>query len=137
LPSMKSRSVALFFLLVAVATSASCANRALDAGDAAVADGGLSSLTCTAVAPTACTVEPPPRYGQIADLVRERCVPCHDGVDPEGPWPLTSYDDVADWHDVIRDEVVACRMPPVDGGVTISDEERQALLMWLRCGFLE
>jgi hypothetical protein len=98
---------------------------------------GAAPLTCSAVAPTACTVEPPPRYAQIAGIVRDRCVPCHDGIDPLGPWPLTSYEDVADWNDTIRDELVACTMPPPGGAVTLPDEERQALLMWLRCGFLE
>jgi hypothetical protein len=99
---------------------------------------GVEPLTCNAVAPTACAVEPPPRYGQIAGIVHERCVSsCHDGLDPLGPWPLTAYDDVADWNDIIRDELVACTMPPPDSGRTIPDDERQALLMWLRCGFLE
>ncbi|HEX2659890.1 MAG TPA: c-type cytochrome [Polyangia bacterium] len=100
-------------------------------------DTGMEPLTCTAVAPRACAVEPPPRYAEIASIVQARCVSCHDGADPLGPWPLTTYDDVADWNDTIRDELVACTMPPADSGMTIPDEERQALLMWLRCGFLE
>jgi hypothetical protein len=124
-------------LFLAVATLAGCAGRGAGPGDAAAGDTGVVPLTCSALAPTACTIDPPPRYDQIAGIVVARCVPCHDGVDPDGPWPLTSYEDVADWNDIVRDELVACTMPPADGGVTISAEERQALLMWLRCGFQE
>jgi hypothetical protein len=126
-------------LAVAVAMLTGCAGSGAGGGDAGavgeLGDTGVAPLICSAVAPTACTIDPPPTYGQIAGIVAARCVPCHDGVDPDGPWPLTSYDDLADWNDIVRDELVACTMPPADGGVTLPDDERQALLMWLRCGF--
>jgi hypothetical protein len=33
--------------------------------------------------------------------------------------------------------MLACTMPPPDAGVPMSDEERESILIWIRCGFLE
>jgi len=48
---------------------------------------------------------------------------------------LTSYEDVADWWDSIRDELISCAMPPSESGVMLANDERQRILMWIRCGF--
>jgi hypothetical protein len=53
---------------------------------------------------------------------------------PGGPWPLDTYEDVADWKDTIRDDVLDCSMPPPGGGVSLSNADRLAILSWVRCG---
>ncbi|MCA9538320.1 MAG: hypothetical protein KC620_05500 [Myxococcales bacterium] len=105
-----------------------------DPDDAALTDGGLladGSAACAVQAPTACPT-PAPTYADIAPIVSERCVRCHDGA--HGQWPLTRYQHLADWYDIIPGELTQCRMPPADSGVTLPDDERLLLLTWLRCG---
>ena len=51
---------------------------------------------CTATAPTACP-DPAPHYADIQLIIQNDCTtPCHGGT-LGGPWPLTSYEHVADW----------------------------------------
>jgi hypothetical protein len=90
---------------------------------------------CTVIAPTSCP-DPAPRYADIAPIVGERCVPCHYGM-PNGPWPLNSYRHLVDWHDTIPDVLRTCLMPPPDSGMTMTDDERVAILTWLLCGYRE
>ncbi|MES1173132.1 MAG: cytochrome c [Myxococcales bacterium] len=90
---------------------------------------------CTVRAPTSCP-EPVVRYADVAGIFRDKCVSCHYGA-AGGPWPLTTYDDAADWKDTVRDDVLDCSMPPADSGVTLSDAERLAILSWVRCGGVE
>lgn len=90
---------------------------------------------CSVKVPTACP-EPAVRYADVEPLIASKCVSCHYGA-LGGPWPLTTYDDAADWKDTIRDDVLDCSMPPPDSGVTLSDDERLSLLSWVRCGGIE
>ena len=92
-------------------------------------------FVCSVTAPTAC-VEPAPVYSDVAPIFARRCTSCHDGT-VDGPWPLTSYEHISGWWDVIRDEVRTCAMPPRDSGVIMTNEERAQMLMWLRCGYRE
>lgn len=91
-----------------------------------------ASPVCSVVAPTECP-DPAPRYADVAPIFSERCASCHTGV-ADGPWPLDTYDRVADWAAVVRDELLSCSMPPDDSGVTMSPEERNQILVWLQCG---
>jgi hypothetical protein len=52
-------------------------------------------------------------------------------------WPLTDFRHVADWQDLIHDDLLACTMPPADAGFQMTTAERVAILTWIRCGFLE
>ena len=98
---------------------------------------GEGPPACGVVGPTECP-SPPPLYADVAPIVGQRCAgPCHDGLLAEGPWPLTDYEHVADWADVIRGELLRCTMPPADSGVTMTLDERLALLTWIRCGHPE
>jgi uncharacterized membrane protein len=97
--------------------------------------GADAPLACTVVPPTSCP-DPPPHYPDIAPIINRRCLSCHWGA-PEGPWPLVTYTHAADWHNVIRDQMAACSMPPPDSGATMTDEERVAIMTWILCGFLE
>jgi uncharacterized membrane protein len=101
-------------------------------GSDVAGDGG--ALVCTVEAPTACP-DPAPTFADVQPIIQSRCTPCHNGVDPDGPWPLVTYRHVADWADVVRDEVLTCAMPPEDGGIPMTDEDRTAILTWIRCGY--
>ena len=92
------------------------------------------SYVCDPIeAPTACP-DPPPTFANVAPIFGERCItPCHSGT-PNGPWPLTRYEHVYDWQDDIRSRLLDCTMPPIDGGVPITTDERLAILTWIRCG---
>lgn len=48
---------------------------------------------------------------QIARVVNQRCVRCHRPGEI-GPFPLTSYEDVASWAETIAETVAEERMPP-------------------------
>jgi hypothetical protein len=89
-------------------------------------------LTCSVTAPTSCP-DPAPRYADIAPIVSRRCVACHWGA-IDGPWPLLTYTSIVDWEDLVRGSLLDCSMPPLDSGVVMADEERVAILTWLRCG---
>lgn len=93
------------------------------------------AVQCTVTAPTECP-DPAPRYADVAPIIGKYCAsPCHYGV-PGGPWPLTDYEHVADWQDIVRDQVLTCAMPPPEERSDITDAERVAILTWIRCGFL-
>jgi hypothetical protein len=132
------------FLGAAIAIGAGCLilgacdgrRYSTDAADAATGDTGAEGpIVCSVSAPTACPT-PAPHYPDIAPIVRERCVPCHYGA-VLGPWPLTTYKHVADWYDIIPAALLDCSMPPPDAGVPMTNQERLAILTWLRCGFPE
>jgi hypothetical protein len=90
-----------------------------------------STLMCSVTAPTSCP-DPPPHYADVAPIFQERCILCHSGT-IDGPWPLTDYEHIADWQDIIRGDLLDCTMPPVDAGVPITRDERLAILVWIRC----
>lgn len=94
-------------------------------------DGGPAA--CAVVAPTACPAQGGPRYPDVQPTLQRRCVICHSGQ--TGLWPLTTYQQVTDWYDAVRDDVAGCSMPPPDAGVPMTDEERLLILTWIRCGF--
>lgn len=136
------------WLLVSIVTLAAC-SAASQKGDGAtdggaedaslfeVADGAADWVTsCMVAAPTSCP-SPAPRFADIKPVVDRWCVICHDGFDPEGPWPLTDYEHVASWADTIRPALLGCEMPPVDAGLAMPmpAEDRLLILNWLRCGF--
>lgn len=131
-------------LLIAACLALLAAAGACGGSNAAATDGGPDvapgpdggALICAVQPPTSCP-DPPVHYSDVVPVIQARCLPCHDGVVDGGPWPLTDYQHNADWAFPIRDELVNCTMPPADGGVTISDEERQAILTWIRCGYPE
>jgi hypothetical protein len=95
------------------------------------ADAGTE--VCAVEAPTDCT-QPQLTYSDVRPVIAQNCDPCHDG-NTNGNWPLTSYSDVADWADAIRDDLASCAMPLSDAGFTMSDQDRLLVLDWLRCGY--
>jgi len=114
-----------------------CGGHGGDGSSDGDAGSGTVPLTCTVTAPTSCPT-PAPHYADVEPIIQQNCTaPCHAGVDPDGPWPLTTYEHVADWADIIRGDMLDCSMPPADAGVAITTDERQAILTWIRCGFPE
>ena len=90
---------------------------------------------CMAVAPTSCD-NPALRYSDVAPIISNRCHQCHSAA-ANISWPLEAYEHLADWHDDIRADLVNCTMPPDDAGIPFSEEERNTVLMWIRCGYPE
>src|SRR4051794_20346594 len=113
------------------ALNAAAAHAATSPADAAARD-AMPLAPCTAVAPTACP-EPAPTYAQVAEIIERRCSGCHS---PRwtGPWPLDTYQHVADWQDSIRSMLLDCVMPPADAGGPLPDEESAVMLGFIRCG---
>jgi uncharacterized membrane protein len=89
---------------------------------------------CAPIAPTECS-DPSLRYEDVAPIFERRCASCHSVAG--GPWPLDTYEHVTDWAVYVRDELLRCSMPPPDSGVTMTPEERDQILVWLRCGYPE
>lgn len=102
-------------------------------------DGGSPEFDGGAQAPAPCTVEavtscpdPAPRFADVEPIFKKRCSTCH--VDNwSGPWPLDTYQHIADWADVIRDLVRTCTMPPPEAGMPLPNEEAETILTWIRC----
>jgi|GEM_PF-1510548 len=99
--------------------------------------GPVEPAACDAEPVSQC-IEPAPTYGDVAPIFDARCsgVECHS-VGPSGSWPLETYQHVADWQVAVRDALLTCSMPPPDSGLVLPDDERQLILMWIRCGALE
>jgi uncharacterized membrane protein len=131
---MHGRPFALAGAATLMVAAASCSNTApRAAADAGAA--GSAALVCNVSAPTVCP-DPPPHYGDVSGILQARCVPCHDDT-PDAAWPLQTYEQVAEWADVVRDDLIRCTMPPADGGITIAEDERTAILTWIRCSYPE
>ncbi len=96
-------------------------------------DQSVSVLSCDFSPPEVCSA-PDRGFATVMPAIDRACGSCHDGADPDGPWPLTTYEDVADWADVVRTDLSNCAMPPPDSGITLSDAERRAIIDWILCG---
>jgi cytochrome c5 len=110
---------------------------ALEVEDAGASDSDAprdadAPFVCDVVAPTSCP-DPAPKFADVQPIFTRQCGVCH-GQDWTGEWPLDNYSHISDWQDSIRDELVRCSMPPRDGGVVISLENRMKILSWIRCG---
>lgn len=101
-------------------------------GGTAASDAGTAPMppVCDVVAPTACP-DPMPRYADVEPIFQQRCLSCHDGKGKE--WPLVDYAHIASWFREIQAAMLQCKMPPLDSGVTMPVEEREAILAWIRC----
>lgn len=80
--------------------------------------------------------------GQIAPILRRRCVSCHQ-PNQAAPFSLTKYEEVAGWSSMIREVVDDRRMPPwfadpqhgeFENDARLDDSEREMLLRWIDDG---
>jgi hypothetical protein len=123
-------------VLVALAVQSGCSS---GAPAAPTRDGGAPGdptavqllVSCDITPPTSCT-DMSLRYADIAAIIQKSCAPCHAPGQPQ--WPLATYQDVVDWAQPLRDDLVACDMPPLDGGVAMTADDRMKVLTWLQCG---
>jgi uncharacterized membrane protein len=77
---------------------------------------------------------PRPTFSNVAPIFGQRCAtPCHSGT-PNGPWPLATYEHIFEWQNEIKARLTECAMPPPGSGVSITTEERLAILSWIECG---
>jgi hypothetical protein len=113
---------------------AACGTSSDDGAAASSPDAGADAPAphCSVTAPTECP-DPAPAWADVEPLFDGRCTSCHSGADGQ-PWPLTDYDHVASWGPEIRGQLLDCSMPPLDAGVPLVDDERLAILTWIRCG---
>jgi uncharacterized membrane protein len=121
----------------ASAATDAAATAPASAPDAGAADGSTAAVPpapppCDAVAPTVCP-DPKPHYPDVQPIFARRCVSCHNGSG--GQWSLGEYQHVADWFNEIRAQMLGCTMPPVDSGLTMTLDERQTILAWIRCDY--
>lgn len=118
-------------LLALLACDPDSGRDADDAGGAELDGGGQPPPPCTIEAVTSCP-DPAPRYADVAPIFKQRCAACHV-ANWSGPWPLDTYEHVADWADVVRDMVRTCTMPPPEAGMPLPNEEAEQILTWIRC----
>jgi hypothetical protein len=97
-------------------------------------DGGaIPPLACGAHATKTCPSPAPSFKKEVLPLLKAKCGSCH--VDePDHPWPLTDWDTVRDWKAQFTQDILSCTMPPLDAGITLTDEERGLFVAYVACG---
>ncbi|MGC4093905.1 MAG: hypothetical protein QM756_39570 [Polyangiaceae bacterium] len=90
-------------------------------------------MACTVMDPTECPTPAPTYTNDVAPIIAAHCTRCHTGIGKE-PWPLGKYEDVVDWEQLIRADILDCSMPPPDSGEHVTNDERLTILTWIRCG---
>ena len=98
-------------------------------------DSKTTAAVCLAMPPADCP-DPAPSYADVAPIFAQRCASCHT-EDVGAPWPLDTYERVTDWGPVVRDDLLRCSMPPSNSDAPMSAAERQRILTWIGCGYLE
>jgi hypothetical protein len=92
--------------------------------------GGGSS--CPNDLPSACPANPPSYSNDIAQIISNRCFPCHAPGGVEATTPLTTYQQVFNQRSAVLDQVYHCNMP-LAGAPTLTPTQRTDLLTWLVC----
>jgi len=103
----------------------------------------LGALACSSDDPPkkapVCTVKPvedcpspAPTYADVVPIFDAKCNGCHSDAS-SGPWPLTDYDSVEAWWDLIRRDTLNCSMPPADSGLVLTSDESTLILTWIAC----
>jgi hypothetical protein len=143
-------------LICSCLTAAGCAGDDSGNADAGAGTGGAGGsggagggsggpteaggLGCVEELPVACP-DPPVKYSQVEPIFKRSCVSvCHNGTTPDPNnnnlpiWGFTDHEHVVSWQDTIRDHVFRCSMPPQDAGVAMTQDDRRAILAFIRCG---
>lgn len=89
--------------------------------------------SCAVPAPTECP-DPAPTFADVEPIFDAYCnsAPCHRPGNPDGNWPLETYEHIKSWQDAVRDELLNCTMPPEEGP-PLPPDERLLLMQWTRC----
>lgn len=105
----------------------------------AACGGPLSGATtddggCPRVEPDTCPTPVPGFASQVNAIIQSRCSVCHSPGGQNPDRTFTTYATIYAQRSAILDQSSGCRMPPVGSGITLSLDERVALLGWLVCG---
>jgi uncharacterized membrane protein len=91
--------------------------------------------SCAAV-PTSCPSPQPHFAADVFPIFQTSCQTCHL---PDGSGSVRLFLDYATIREAVTTitmQVAQCRMPPADGP-QITDEQRAAIVGWVRCGALD
>lgn len=85
--------------------------------------------------PKLCPSPSPSFQTDVSPIIQATCVPmCHQPGGVAFDRLYGTYQNVYKQKQDMLDQVYACNMPPPDGGVTISPNDRLTLLSWFVCG---
>jgi len=87
---------------------------------------------CPSDLPASCPATVPSYKGEIAALIQQNCVGCHNAGGAGAAWPIGTYEGLYNNRQTALDEVYSCRMPLPDAG-QLTDAERVELLTWFVC----
>ncbi len=96
-------------------------------------DGGA----CPMPTATACPSTNPPSYSKdVVPIFDAYCGGCHyDGGIGTVQADFTTYKSGLPKYPSIPGQLLACRMPPADAGVTLPLADEQTLLQWVQCAW--
>jgi hypothetical protein len=95
--------------------------------------GGGGGTTCPNDLPRTCPNPAPSYSSQVVPVLQNYCTKCHSAGGIEAAIPLTDYQHVFQYRQVILDQVYHCVMPVPPNPVPNS-ADRAVLLGWLVCG---
>ena len=84
----------------------------------------------------------PPSYGEVADVLARRCMPCH-AEGGAAPFAMSSYGRVRGWSEMIREVVRTRLMPPwhadphvgeFENDRALTPEETSTIVRWVEAG---
>jgi hypothetical protein len=81
-----------------------------------------------------CVLPPPSFANDVVPILNRDCNTCH--VTNSTLWPLSNYDDVYDWTNLLVPDIEGCLMPPQDAGPeagTLPPADQQTLMKWFAC----
>jgi hypothetical protein len=101
-----------------------------------IACDGSHAPDCAQIDASTCIGPPPSFQNDVLPILDRSCnQACHNGA--TGVWPLTQYQDVADWANLVGADLQSCSMPPVpESGpplATITTAERATIMQWIAC----
>jgi hypothetical protein len=89
---------------------------------------------CMPITAPSCVLPPPSFANDVTPILNRDCNTCH--VTNSTLWPLSNYDDVYDWTNLLVPDIEGCLMPPQDAGPeagTLSPADQQTLMKWFAC----
>lgn len=101
--------------------------------DACSSDSHPSAPPCGPVPVNECPDAGAPSFqNQVFPILDAKCNNCH--AHDKKLWPLTDYTHVSEWQTRIAGTVGDCTMPPPNGPLPLTAEERRQILVWTICG---
>jgi hypothetical protein len=95
-------------------------------------NGSPPAPTCAEIDASTCIGPPPSFQNDVLPILDRSCNEACHGTVP-GVWPLTQYQDVADWGSLVYSDMQNCSMPPADAGPPLTTAERTLIANWVAC----